>query len=250
MNIRIDDKIEFINCIHDYIIEHYEIIPRDFETIVDCTEQSLIWMNGQITKFECNRTGLHIHSEIDLDYKKFEFDNEPIICCNEIDKVALQYLQSSIFSKYKSEIILSMHSWLPGATFNYVSLILNPLATTIESYLDPTYLFHFLISPTYQTSLTYRYYLNRNIVYSDYDYTNNDKTIMVRARSRSRSRSRSASPVRARGGRPRGSRVGRRRRYRSRSRSASPNMNNGVVYRSNNRRRTRSRSRSRSRSRY
>lgn len=256
MNVKIANVSEFINCIHDYIIEEYEIIPRDFETQLYIGEQSLVWCNGAISEFHCPHFDkyfhVHEHEEVDTDDKS----DDKIICCSQLDIIALKYLEGSIFGALKREIIKSLHDWLPAVTFQTVDVTFDKTCRIVRSYFEPSYLFWFLhtdaVAPN--TQITYKYYFNGNIVYSNYSILENEREIMVRTRSRSRSRSRSSSPSRYGGGggassggrkrrpgRPRKSEYG----ARSRRRSRSPSMS-----RSGGGQRRRSRSRSSSRSRY
>lgn len=237
MDIRITNISEFINCIHDYIIDEYEITPRDFETKLITGEKSLIWyeQTNKIETFDCMKfnRGLHIH-----EYGG-DANNAVVICCNEVDIIALKYLYGSIFGPLKSTIIASLHSWLPAATFQFVRVSLKRQCNIVNSYLEPSYVFHLLEYIDFVSPLQYNYYINSNIVlYKSYNLVENNKEIMVRTRSRSRSRSRSTSPSRSSSrsgggrkrsragrpskvGRPKGSSTRRRSRSRSRSRSTS-----------------------------
>lgn len=240
MDVRITNISEFINCIHDYIIDEYEIAPRDFETKLVIGDKSIIWYesSNKIETFDCYRfnCGLHIHN---FEKTSFTENESMVICCNEVDIIALKYLYGSIFGPLKSTIISSLHSWLPAATFQFVKVSLKRQCNIVHSYFEPSYLFHLLEYLQFANPFQYNYYIHSNIVlYKSYNLCENNKSIMVRTRSRSRSRSRSMSPSRSSsrrggssGGRKR-SRVGRpskvgrprnssRRRSRSRSRSRS-----------------------------
>lgn len=241
MDVRISNISEFINCIHDYIIDEYEITPRDFETKLVTGDKSLIWyeQTNKIEPFDCYKFNgcLHVHN-----YGRHgeEKDSAIVICCSEVDIIALKYLYGSIFGPLKSKIISSLHSWLPAATFQFVRVSLKRQCNIVDSYLEPSYVFHILESIDFVSPLQYNYYIDSNIVlYKSYNLIENNKEIMVRRRSRSRSRSRSMSPSRS------SSRSGGGRR---RSRAGRPS-NVGRPRNSSTRRRSRSRSRSRSSSR-
>lgn len=186
MDLRITDISEFINCIHDYIIEEFEIIPRDFETRLIVGDRSIAWDTRSIEEFKCPKFNKHLHIH-------HEEHCPTLICCNEVDIIALKYLNGSIFGPLKYKIISTLHSWLPAATFQAVKVSIKPNCNLIESYFEPSYLFHVLQSP-HPITIQYNYYFQRNIViYESYNLIENNKTIMVRARSRSRSRSPSKS---------------------------------------------------------
>lgn len=138
METRISNISEFVNCIHDFIVEEYDIVPRDFETNLIVGDEALIWhkSDGRIESFECpyfNRT-LHIHTKEEISNNK---DN--VICCNEIDIITLKYLESSIFGPFKNEIIASLHSWLPAATYQHVNVKINNRLRTYSRKYEPPY---------------------------------------------------------------------------------------------------------------
>lgn len=238
MNVSITDIREFINSIHDCIVERYEIIPRDFETSLIVGDKSYIWhkTSQRLETFDCAqcRRTLHIHKEYDND--------ELLICCNDVDIVALKYLNSSIFGRYKSIIISTLHSWLPSATYQYVKTTIAYNITHVESYFEPSYLYFLKYNEDIFKGLVYSYF-NSNIVnYESYNLGGKDDEIFIMVRPRARSRSRSMSPARRR--RSRSPSAGRRRvrRTRQRRRSSSRSRSSSAP-----RRRSRSRSRSMSR---
>lgn len=242
MRIDVSNESEFLNCVYDFVLENYEIVPRDFTLTTDLLrvrdERPLIYTrDGQVRTSECQRTDpLHVHPEL---------NDGDLAFCTIPELLAFSYLDRSIFHRCKPDLIRTMQDWLPSATANYVSVRFDPEdeRRPIVSYLEPSYAVRFLT--TYTSFASLRYYFISNIVHiaeNSYTLEEFDKTIMVRRR-RSRSRSRSRSP-------------GRPRRYRSRSRSRSRGRSgsrervsvrgyNREQPRHINRRRRRSRSRSR-----
>lgn len=128
MDLRIKDISEFINCIHDYITEEYNILPRDFETNLVIGQKSLIWYRntGRIEQFDCLHFNRHLHVHDEISNSK----RPNVVCCNEVDIIALKYLEGSIFGNFKSDIISSLHTWLPAATFQTVQVKMLPTITT------------------------------------------------------------------------------------------------------------------------
>lgn len=246
MILKISNLENFINSIYDYITEEYEIIPRDFETNFSIGFNSIIYNknDGSISDYDCPNFNGELHHHDDL------------IFCSEPEIVALKFIQQSIFSKYKFSLISTLHSWLPSATVDSVSVQFTNVY--IVSHLEPSYCVTFLDSFAPFDCLNY--YFKSNIDYSNfcesqlesfYELNNKEKVIMVRARSRSRSTS--PATTRTRRGRSRSkspqTKVGRSRRRRSsRARSSSINMSKrnrsrSPAMRTNRRRRSRSSSR-------
>lgn len=268
IRLKIRDLDQFINCIHDYIIDEFGIHPRDFETKLLVGSKALVWdqRTDVLCEIHCPQFNgkLHVHEQ----YMREESKPYLVMCCCEVDVIAMRYLLGSIFDKQKSRIISTMHNWLPAATMHHVDvkLIGNPVRAI--SYFEPSYLFRFydddddVYNPgKFRDHIDYTYII-RNIVYSKVQYPDDDfyrdkhrakiqnkpqpNIVIMARRRRSRSRSRSRSPSRRTGvQKRRSSRSGRRRRRRSQS----PAPSYGAVtvgYTSNGggrRRRSRSRSR-------
>lgn len=237
MNVQINKIGDFINSIHDYILETFEISPRDFETTLLLGDKSLAWnrRTHKITEFECKlfNKRLHAHeNEINV--------NDYIVCCSQVDIIALRYLNGSIFDNdagdkssggFKHELISSMHSWLPAATFQNVRVRFLKRNATVTSYFEPSFLFY-LLHDIDKYQITYNYLYSNIVNHTNYTLS---ETVMVKGRRRSRSsspapyskkrssrrgRSRSRSPSQTRYRSPSGSRRsnrGGRRRRRSMS---------------------------------
>nr|DBA13069.1 TPA: gp72-like protein [Oryctes rhinoceros nudivirus] len=218
MNVSITNIQEFINSIHDFIIETFEIIPRDFETKLLVGNRSLVWHSdvGKIEEFICPKFKHYLHV-----HEKHNADENLTICCNEVDIIALKYLNDSIFGTFKNKIISSLHSWLPAATYQHVRVVVRSNTTYINSYFEPSYLFNLLHYIDHSRDIIYTYYHSNIVLYESYNLEGiNNKRIMVRARSRSPGRAR--SPGRTRSGRARSpAKASKRQRSRSRSRSRS-----------------------------
>lgn len=282
MNLKIDDLDQFVNCIHDYIIEEFNIHPRDFETRLLVGATSLVWdrRTGNISDLPCSQFNgpLHVHEKYHL--ANSDEDDDLLICCSEVDVIALRYLQGSIFDCQKPHIIKTMHDWLPAATMHCVRATMPNKRIRVRSYFEPSYLFRFYdkICPGNMLDareIDYTYIICSNIVYqhADHHTTQNDSNresnqqqqkpsppstdsrirIMDMGMNRYRSSSPGATSSRARRGRRRRSRSRStaarsssttRRGRRNRSRSRSPAARSGGA---GGRRRRRSRSRSRSR---
>lgn len=283
IRLRINDLAQFINCIHDYIIDEFGIYPRDFETKLLVGDKALVWdqRTEDVCEIHCPEFNklLHVHETYQNEASKPHL----VMCCCEVDVIALRYLVGSIFDIQKSTIISTMHDWLPAATMHYVDAQLTNNMVRVISYFEPSYLFRFY-DDDYNPGKSRRQinytYIVRNIVYQLNDYSDNNsypdkakaqgnsdqqavdatvqspKTIIKimarRRRSRSRSRSNSRSGAACRVQKRRSSRSGRRRR-RSQSRSGGPSYGVAAMGYSSNgggngggRRRRRSRSRSRS----
>lgn len=264
MRVKIENLDQFVNCIHDYIVEEYEIYPRDFETRLLVGDKSLVWdkRTGEICEISCPKFNgpLHVHEQHQLDESKKNL----VICCNEVDVIALRYLQGSIFGERKAEIITEMHDWLPAATMHWVRVTVPNRLVRVRSYFEPSYLFRFYdgikqdnLSDLRQ--IDYTYIIGFNIVYPCVDYPDNDfyrdqtnqlyphnRRINIMARRLNRARSSSPGTSSGTSSRRRRGRVGRRRRSRSRSPAMGGSSNAGG---SSGMRRRRSRSRSRSSSR-
>lgn len=267
MVVRVKEYPEFLTSIYNYIIEEYEIGPRDFEmaTNIKNEVESVIETDGGkglkyvpkmgVVPFQCydykrNRRALHTHRTIE--------SNRDLLFCSEPEIAALVYINRSVYGGSKYRLIGTMKRWLPTVTMNDVEVAFDD--NEVHSDLYPSYSIHFLRqNQTPFANLTYVYhdtsrsssdddFTDGNIVIDEDEYTltGDNKTIMVRRRSRSRSRSksRSRSPSVGR----RAARSGRGTKRRRRSRSRSPAASGGVP-RPNNRQRSRSRSRSRSRTR-
>lgn len=262
MVVRVKEYPEFLSSIYNYIIEEYELGPRDFEmaTNIKNEVESVIETDGGtglkyvpgsgVVPFQCydykrNRRALHTHRTIE--------SNRHLLFCSEPEIAALVYINRSVYGSSKYRLIGTMKRWLPTVTMNDVEVAFD--GNEVHSDLYPSYSIHFLRqNQTPFANLTYVYHASSdddddditdgNIVKDEDEYslTDNNKTIMVRRRSRSKSRSRSPSVGR------RAARSGRSTKRRRRSRSRSPAASGGAP-RSNNRRRSRSRSRSRSRTR-
>lgn len=233
MLLKINNIKDFFHSIYNYIIESQSIIPRDFNT-TDKFILSTAYIYtplGNIKPFNCfaKRNQLHVH---DVD--------ENIYFCTDAEKLAIQYIQQSIFgNKYVHELITTLHEWLPIVSYNQIDIKFNK--KNVESYFFPQLVLKIdkeqTLNYTYIYSTPFEKYTNLNI---------NKSTIIImarryRSRSRSpstrrRSRSRSSSAPyststssRRRPGRPRRSgrptnetsTSTRRRTYRSRSRSRS-----------------------------
>lgn len=210
MNVQIENIAEFLNSLHDYILEDFGLVPRDFETKIFLGSTSIAWSKrtNKLYPYDCDKfnSHLHIHS----------FDNcaeldELVVCCNEPDIIALQYVHMSIFGPQKGGIIQSLHSWLPAVTFRYCKIFILPnrgiddsfnqnTGLIINSYFDPSYLSTLLnqseCAPHF-SQITYNYYYNSNIVncYNNYNVTNPKTNLLIMVRTRRRSRSRSSSPA-------------------------------------------------------
>lgn len=228
---------EFLNGVYNYIVDNYHIIPRDFTLPTDYAQLNKISLmytfDGRLLKFDCRhangRDAMHTHLD------DTTLPDKVLTYCSIPEKLAVVYIDNSIFHRKKSEIISTMYQWLPGATVDQVTVKFKP-ARTIEvvSHLEPSYIFHFL-HPSFEKSRqdsrkrVLVYYFVGNIVNTNETYSiKEDKRIaMVRPKRMRRRRSRSRSPGAS----------GRTRR-RSRSRSRSPSRAS---------RRSRSRSASRSR---
>lgn len=271
MVVRVKEYPEFLTSIYNYIIEEYELGPRDFEmaTNIKNEVESVIETDGGkglkyvpktgVVPFQCydykrDRRALHTHRTIE--------SGRRLLFCSEPEIAALVYINRSVYGRSKCRLIDTMKRWLPTVTVNDVEVTFD--GNEVHSDLYPSYSIHFLRqNRTRFADLTYVYHDSArlssddddddditagNIVIDEDEYTlsDNNKTIMVRRRSRSRSRSksRSRSPSVGRRAARSGAGTKRRRRSRSRSRAAS-----GGVPRLNSRRRSRSRSRSRSRTR-
>lgn len=256
MVVRVKDYPDFLTSVYNYIIEEYELGPRDFEMMTNIKNEvdDIIETGGLkyvheagVVRFECydyrhDRRALHTHKTIR--------SNRNLLFCSEPEITALVYINRSVYGHSKHRLIDTMKCWLPTVTVNDVRVMFG--GNEVHSDLYPSYSIHFLgQNQTRFANLTYVYHdtaedddeeiVDGNIVViHDYTVIENNKTIMVRRRSRSRSRSRSPSARRRRAS-TFGVNVKRRRRSRSRSRSRSPV--------SDNRRRSRSRSNSRSRTR-
>lgn len=263
MVVRVKEYPEFLASIYNYIIEEYELGPRDFEmaTNIKNEVESVIETDGGkglkyvpdsgVVPFQCydykrNRRALHTHKTIE--------SNRHLLFCSEPEIAALVYINRSVYGSGKYRLIATMKRWLPTVTMNDVEVTFD--GNKVHSDLYPSYSIHFLRqNRTPFANFTYVYHASSdeydedditdgNIVIDEDEYsvTENNKTVMVRRRSRSKSRSRSPSVGR------RSTRSGRGTKRRRRSRSRSPAANGGAP-RPNNRRRSRSRSRSRSRTR-
>lgn len=243
MNVQIEKIGDFINSIHDYILETFEITPRDFETTLLPGEKSLLWnrKTGEIHEFDCPLFGRHLHV-----HDKDAVDEKYVVCCSQVDIIALRYLNGSIFgNEIKTHLINTLHHWLPSATFQNVKVRLAKKSLTIHSYFEPSYLFY-LLPDIDKYNLVYNY-LHSNIVsYDNYNLSETNMVRSVRRRSRSRSQSQSqSSSSGSGGGRRRGTRRRSSSRGRSRSRSQSSSSYGGQ--RRQNRRRSSSRGRRSSR---
>lgn len=274
MIVRVKEYPEFLTSIYNYIIEEYELRPRDFEMMTNIKNEvddiietdggkGLKYVDGVgVVRFKCydyrhNRRALHTHKTIE--------SNRHLLFCSEPEIAALVYVNRSVYGHSKYRLIATMKCWLPTVTMNDVEVVFGG-DNEVHSDLYPSYSIHFLRqNQTRFANLTYVYHthpetepgddgiIDSNIVDDDgisdsnivdddyYTVTDKNKAIMVRrrARSRSRSTSRGRSPSTGRRSRSRSATVGvsTKRRRRSRSRSSSVPR----------RRRSRSRSRSRSR---
>lgn len=213
MNVYITNIPEFINSIHDFVLETYEIIPRGFEATLLVGDKALAWHTDteKIEEFTCSRfnKSLHVHENYN--------DPNLILCCNEVDVIAIKYLSSSIFGKHKREIISSLHSWLPAATFIHVKAHIRKFTKTIKSYFEPSYLFYFMENVYHSNDIVYMYFNSNIVLYENYTLKGKQSLIMVTTTTRRRSRSRSRSPSRSGGSTTKSA-----PRARSRSRSSSP----------------------------
>lgn len=173
MEVGIRDVGEFINCLHDYVLEVYEIEPRDFSYIPKRHKTSLVWSAAealnQLREIKCPRFDgpVHVHAAK---------NNLEIICCTEVDCLAVDYLHNTIFGPFKREIILSLHAWLPAATWaccrvrfitgnshtvnNDVVAAVPPQAQDlhITSYFEPSFLYY--AYKTVYNSINYTFVYN------------------------------------------------------------------------------------------
>lgn len=240
MNIRVVDVNQFLNNVGNYIIDQYHIIPRDFTLSHDyakLSQCSLIYTeDGRVLRFTCNyegnRENLHTHIN-DSQILAGSF-----VYCSNPEKLAVVYIDNSIFHPRKHEIMTTLHEWLPSATVDQVAVTFNS-SHTIEvfTHLEPSYAIHFLNqSRSRDNAQRLIYYFASNIVDKSKDYTlqTNNFKIMVRPRRMRRRRSRSRSP---------GAGTRTRRRSRSRSRSPRRSRSRSPSARRGTRRRSRSRSR-------
>lgn len=261
--VRVRDYPDFLSSVYNYIVEDFELEPRDFEMATNIAHDvDDVIENGDGLRYEpgvgvrrvhCygGKRALHVHGE-----------EEGARFCSEPEIAALLYVNRSVYGKGKSRLIGTLKLWLPTVTVDDVTVTF--FGREVESDLYPSYSVHFLRRRQRFDRLTYTYrpaslgpatddnMSSVNIVAgsgvgddddddeSEYCVTEGDRRIMVRRRRRSRSK----SPRRGVNGRtksPSGRRGGRRAsRSRSRSRSRSP----GPRKRSASRPRSRSRSRS------
>lgn len=262
---------------HDYILEMYEIEPRDFNIQPKLGTTSLHWTSKTCTlkPFTCAHWNgpVHVHdqNEIlaiakrkpnthaadDVVVVSDDDDNDDdddylcesfVVCCNEVDIIALKYLNATIFGPQKEKLIASLHSWLPAATFHHVNVIFSPphKCIKIDSYFEPTYLFYAYYI-VYE-SIEYNYYIGSNIEIEETYTKQPDRNITIKMASttRARSRSRSSSPSKRRRRRSPSAGAGsKRRRNGSRRRRRSPSASRRRAPASRARSRSRSRSRSR-----
>lgn len=270
MIVRVKEYPEFLTSIYNYIIEEYELRPRDFEMMTNIKNEvddiietdggkGLKYVEGVgVVRFKCydyrhNRRALHTHKTIE--------SNRHLLFCSEPEITALVYVNRSVYGRSKYRLIATMKCWLPTVTMNDVEVVFGG-DNEVHSDLYPSYSIHFLRqNQTRFANLTYVYHTHpeterddgiidsnivddddddiseRNIVDDYYTVTDKNKAIMVRRRSRSRSRStsRGRSPSTT------------RRRSRSRSATVGVSTKRRRRSRSSSRRRSRSRSRSRSR---
>lgn len=252
MNLSINNINEFINSIHDYIMGEFEIKPRDFEIQLVVGENSICWnaYDNQVLPYTdcCNFLGpVHIHED-DIRLHNYE----TIVCCSEVDIIALKYLNTSIFGPLKTKIISTLHSWLPAVVLNYVDVVWwkkydfdKSKGYRIDSYFEPSFLFKLIeyigIKSEFK-SIYYNYYYSYIVderYYTSYiqEFSKNNTTITLYMQTRRRSYSRGRSPNRSDG-----TNSANRRRSRSRSRSRSQGRPRKS---SNNRKRSRSRSNTR-----
>lgn len=227
MIVEIENYSLFIDSIYNYVIDTYEIIPREFElTDQPIVNTSIVYIENQIKTFQCSEFGKGLH-----------YHREPFVFCSIPEIIAVYYIQRSIFGPHKLRLIETLSWWLPNVTIDSVLVKFNtPIVT---SHLFPAYAHHYWLNSYSHIVDSFTYvYGPRNIGYSKLDtlelnnqdfeqsienYTltefpvsnqQSQKQIMVRSRSPSPGRGRrSASPM----GRRR-----KRRSSRSRSRSASP----------------------------
>lgn len=209
MYLSITNTTEFLNNISEYIKTTYNIVPKDF--IFDDIEDKhpILYNNGKIEKFICPEKKLHLHNNKD-------------IYCSIPERVAVTYINNSIFGNKKSSIINDLRIWLPEVTLNCVDVCFYNSISNVCSNLYPSYVLKFFNKNVGYEKFVYTYIdsgyekkkLFNNIIENsekdlliepdfeswnlfEYNVCDQNKTIMVRARSRSRSRSRSSSRTRS-----------------------------------------------------
>lgn len=275
MVVRVKDYPDFLTSVYNYIIEEYEVEPRDFEVVTNIRNEvddiidrdggtglKYVHGDGALLPFACydyrnDRRALHTHTTVE--------SNRHLLFCSEPEIAALVYINRSVYGPNKERLIGTLKVWLPTVTVEDVTVRFGDTCNVVRSDLYPSYSVHFLRhrSRARFADLTYVYHpesertlengvFRINIVADERgagEYTVTDeqsgKSVMVkrRSRSRSRSRGRSASPVRRRRHRSR-SRSQKRRTGGRRRSSRSPAAT--TASRPNGRKRSRSRSRSRS----
>lgn len=105
------NESEFLNCVYDFVLENYEIVPRDFTLASDLVhirnERPLVYTeDGQIRSIDCQRNDpLHVHPDL---------PDGDLAFCTEPELLAFSYLDRSIFHPCKPEMIRTMQDWQIG----------------------------------------------------------------------------------------------------------------------------------------
>lgn len=162
--LKVTDQDLFINALRNYIIEVHKIVPREFElekfSVIQC---SFVFANGRLTTFPCEIKDLHIH-------------NYPLTFCSLPERLAITYLQSTVFGNVRPKLIKTLKFWLPAATVNFVRADFNK--KTVYTNLHPSYVFSFFSNPKNKFSeINYNYlenYRNRNPLLADFIVSNID----------------------------------------------------------------------------
>lgn len=230
MIVQIVDEEQFLCSIYDYIVDDYDILPRDFP-----------WIREQIFADVKNRT---LQYDIVCDVLRnivcvgktvddtLHGPHQSFVYCSIPEIIAARYVHKTIIHPRKPHILKTLQDWLPTVTLPWIHLIEGESCVeTVKSDLFPSYVSRFLFSQDLQrTFLRYIYYSKSQPYTDNYELHRLDKQVIVivkmaprrqkRRRSRSRSRSRSVNKKR-RASRSR-SRSPHQNRQRRRSRSRSP----------------------------
>lgn len=134
----------FIESIYNFIIENYEIIPKNFnssrvlmnevDTILNRPKnegRSLVWDPVKnvfeyhyCTDFTNDLThAIHTHSQF--------YSNR--VFCTEPELLALLYIRQSVYGKTREHMIKSLKLWLPLVTMDAVRLQLVPYKSVRQS---------------------------------------------------------------------------------------------------------------------
>lgn len=246
MLLKIENHSKFVDAIYNYIIDTYEILPREFEinsTYDECTT-AVQYENNGLVPYNCER------------FKKIVHTHEtPLIYCTVPEIVAATYIHRSVFGPHKIRLLETLAIWLPNVTID--SVYVQFTTSHITSNLFPNYAIPFCMNNNNHlfNHLVYTYIPFNvdaskldcisldcdSITTPSYIVNENHRTIMVRARSPSptkrgrRNRSKSPSGTKRKSG----------TKVRRSSRSPSPTKGPGTRSKSpiaSNRKRSRSRS--------